>query len=99
MLRLRPHHLNCIPRFKGRGYSDEFCVNMRKIKERIDRGEAYEIVFSADDICAVCPNLENGMCKSNDKVERFDRLTEKFGTADISRICSSCEWYFMCKNN
>lgn len=98
MLKLRPHHLNCIPRFNGRGYSDAFSRNMAEIKKRFESGEQYEIVFSADDICIACPNLKNGICISQEKVERYDRLTEKSGTSDISGICSDCAWYFICKN-
>ncbi|MEZ3421471.1 MAG: DUF1284 domain-containing protein [Eubacterium sp.] len=99
MLRLRPHHLNCIPRFRGRGYSRAFCENMKEIKERFDGGEAYEIVFSADDICAACPNLVNGICTSREKTDAFDRRTAKYGTGDISKLCAECEWYDICKNN
>lgn len=99
MLRLRAHHLNCIPRFKGAGYSREFCKNMESIKSRLENGEEYEFVAGADDVCLACPNLVNGICKSSEKVERYDRLTQKYGTADISKICSDCEWYSICKKN
>ncbi|MDE6110321.1 MAG: DUF1284 domain-containing protein [Eubacterium sp.] len=97
MLRLRAHHLNCIPRFCGRGYSEAFCKNMQSIKERFISGEAYEIVSSADDVCRFCPNLMNGVCRDNEKVCRFDRLTEEFGTNDISKICADCQWYSICE--
>lgn len=95
MLRLRPHHLNCIPRFQGRGYSDEFCENMNKIKARFDSKEEYKLVFGADDVCRCCPNLINGVCKDEAKVSVFDKLS--ISEKDISKICSSCQWYSMCK--
>ena len=60
-------------------------------------GEAYEIVSEADDVCRFCPNLINGVCRDNEKVCRFDTLTEKFGTGDISKICADCQWYAICK--
>ena len=97
MLRLRAHHLNCIPRFGGRGYSKEFCKNMQAVQERFLNGEAYEIVQGADDVCAFCPNLVHGECTNNEKVSRFDKLTSALGTKDISKICADCEWFCICK--
>lgn len=70
---------------------------MNSIKERFLNGEAYEIVEGADDVCAFCPNLIDGICRDNEKVMRFDRLTAEFGTNDISKICSDCQWYAICK--
>lgn len=95
MLKIRPHHLNCMPRFIGKGYSDDFCRNMQKIKTRIENGEPYVLVYETDDICAYCPNLISGVCKDNDKVLRYDRLS--VNETDISKICSDCQWYEICK--
>lgn len=97
MLRLRAHHLNCLPRFSGSGYSEEFCKNMQSVKERFMSGEDYAIVFGADDICAFCPNLIDSVCRDNEKVCRFDELTAQFGAGNIARICSDCQWYYICK--
>ncbi len=94
MLKIRPHHLNCMPWFIGKGYSDDFCENMQKIKARIENGEPYTLVYEADDICALCPNLINGVCKDNDKVLRYDRLS--VDETDISKICPDCQWYEIC---
>ena len=41
---------------------------MHKIKERIESGAEYEIVFSADDVCAFCPNLIDGVCIDEEKL-------------------------------
>jgi len=95
MLRIRPHHLNCMPRFIGKGYSKAFCENMHKIKTRIENGELYTLVYEADDICAYCPNLVNGVCRDEDKVQRYDRLSG--AEKDISKICFDCRWYGLCK--
>lgn len=95
MLKIRPHHLNCMPRFIGKGYSENFCKNMAQIKAQIENGEPYELVYEADDICAHCPNLVNGVCKDNDKVLRYDRLS--INEKDISKICFDCKWYEICK--
>ena len=32
MIKIRYHHLMCIPRYRGEGYSAEFCDNLQKIK-------------------------------------------------------------------
>lgn len=96
MLRIRPHHLNCIPRFEGRGYSEEFCANMKKIQQRIKNGEAYCLVSGADDVCAFCPNLINGVCTDEEKVSRYDRLTLQNKNSDIAEICADCKWYYIC---
>lgn len=82
-------------RFVGKGYSDDFCRNMQKIKARIENGESYTLVYEADDICAHCPNLIGGVCKDNDKVLRYDRLSAD--ETDISKICFDCQWYAICK--
>lgn len=84
-----------MPRFVGKGYSDEFCRNMQKIKARIENGEPYALVYEADDICAHCPNLTDGVCKDNDKVLCYDRLS--VNETDIAKICSDCQWYAICK--
>lgn len=98
MLRLRYHHLNCIPRFQGRGYSPEFCKNMASIKKRIDSGEEYELVLCADDVCRVCPNLQGGVCINEDKVAQYDLKTKKFGASSPAQICPDCMWFDICKN-
>ncbi len=68
---------------------------MHKIKERIESGAEYEIVFSADDVCAFCPNLIDGVCIDEEKVLRYDRLSIQ--KKDISEICADCGWYDMQK--
>lgn len=95
MLKIRPHHLNCMPRFIGKGYSDAFCRNMQEIKACIENGEPYTLVYESDDICAHCPNLMDGVCKDNDKVLRYDRLS--MNEKAISKICFDCQWYDLCK--
>lgn len=95
MLRLRVHHLNCIPRFQGRGYSDEFCDNMQKIRKRFDDGEEYIIVSDADDVCKACPNLRDGVCRDEEKVSLYDTLS--MSENSIDKICTDCKWYTICK--
>lgn len=97
MLKIRYHHLNCLPRFEGRGYSGDFCKNLLSVKQRIENGEEYQLVFEADDICVCCPNLKNGVCTSEEQVHLYDILTRDNPNSDISEICSDCSWYSVCK--
>lgn len=98
MLRLRYHHLNCIPCFEGKGYSPEFCKNMAAVKKRLESGEKFELVMSADDICFCCPNLQNGVCVNEAKVGKYDLKTKMLGTGNLENICSDCMWFDICKN-
>ncbi|MDR0325336.1 MAG: DUF1284 domain-containing protein [Oscillospiraceae bacterium] len=75
-MRLRPHHLLCTQGYSGKGYNSEFVVNMTAITDLLRSGErvTVDIVFSTDDICGKCPNfVKEGVCKDNDKVNRFDK--------------------------
>ena len=33
-MNIRYHHLLCLPRFEGKGYSADFCKNMANVKKR-----------------------------------------------------------------
>lgn len=74
MIKIRPHHILCMKSYVGKGYSEEFNINMKNIiKELEDESKTVEIVFGLDDICRQCPyNMGNGLCKSQEKVETID---------------------------
>ena len=99
MIRIRYHHLMCIPRFRGEGYSAAFCRNMAEIQERI-KHEHYELVDTADDICRYCPNLTDGICADEEKVNRYDGAVRKALDAGIDFtphiICPDCKWFSIC---
>ncbi|MDE6470925.1 MAG: DUF1284 domain-containing protein [Eubacterium sp.] len=101
MMKIRYHHLMCIPRYKGEGYSREFCENLRKVKESIHE-EDYTLVDCCDDICLFCPNNENGICKDSEKVSRYDTLVKgkilKGEAFLLEEICSDCSWFDICRN-
>ena len=81
MIKIRPHHILCMKAYIGKGYSEEFNINMKKIIKGLeDDYKTVEIVFGLDDICSKCPyNLGNGLCKSQGKVERIDsKIIEYF---------------------
>ena len=83
-MRLRVHHLLCIPLYVGHGYGDAFCQNMERVIEKLKEGrdELLTVVCEADMICEGCPNLtEYGVCRmGGTSVEEKDRrLAENLG--------------------
>ena len=76
-INLRPHHLLCISFFKGKGYSDEFVSNMNRIASTLNEHKdiLISLVSEEDDLCAHCPNNQNGICTAEDKSSRYDQLT------------------------
>ena len=81
MLKIRPHHILCMKAYVGKGYSQEFSENMERIiKQLKNDSKVIQIVFGLDDICSKCPyNMENGLCKSEEKVKKIDsKVIEHF---------------------
>ena len=76
-LELRGHHLLCLQGFQGYGYSEDFVTNMTRINEMRKSSDCtVTLTDKADDICASCPNLKNGICeniKQDAIIERMDR--------------------------
>lgn len=100
-IKIRYHHLMCIPRFKGEGYNEEFCQNLKKIKDNI-KNNNYVLVSGCDDICSCCPYNINGKCAGEDVVSKYDNFVklmliqgQKFVPKDI---CSDCHWFYICKD-
>lgn len=73
MLLLRPHHGMCLFFFEGKGYSKEFIDNMTYIQGELEKGSHIQLTLSGDVLCAFCPNLENNICNSKEKVLRYDQ--------------------------
>lgn len=76
MIKLRPHHINCIFFYKGLGYSKEFVDNMNYIINElsIEKSEIM-LINDLDDLCVKCPNNLGEKCTSNDKVINLDNKT------------------------
>lgn len=72
MIDLRPHHGMCLYFFQGKGYSDAFTQNMAKIKRALDENPLVRLVNEEDSICGACPNNQNHICISLEKVNRYD---------------------------
>ncbi len=86
--RIRFHHGLCINFFEGKGYSQEFTENMTVVAEMLDReNPETEITLNNDIICGKCPNLTDGICRSIEKVSRYDRkVMDLCGISDGERI-------------
>lgn len=69
MPKLRGHHLICLHFFNGEGYNDEF---IEKLKDIINRAEGEDITITskADDVCNVCPWLNNDRCGRNETSDK-----------------------------
>lgn len=77
VLRLRPHHINCLFFYEGKGYNQSFIDNMDAIVTRLKSFPDQLIVLEKnhDSLCHCCPNRENGVCTSADSVEIMDAYT------------------------
>ena len=72
-LALRPHHGMCLAYFQGYGYSGPFTANLADIKRLLEAGAAVRLTCGPDCICGPCPNLQEGTCRTAEKVNRYDR--------------------------
>ncbi len=69
-VRLRPHHLLCVPTYVGKGYGPAFTANMTAVAERLCAGEDIELVAEPDDICAPLRGVPDPHCHRASIVER-----------------------------
>ena len=74
-LPLRPHHALCLQFFVGKGYGDIFVANMAAVKERLcaEPNQPIILVDGTDCLCAQCPHQQDGVCKTIEKSNRYDR--------------------------
>ncbi len=71
---LRPHHLLCTLLYCNNGYSENFCINMKKVIAQLNNNPDFELKIISDDICIECPNNKDGECSSgNENVIKRDR--------------------------
>ena len=77
-MRLRAHHLLCIPGFRGLGYDEKFVKGMRRVVQEIKENPDLEIelVKGCDAICSVCPFNMKGLCE-NEVVGSEERVRER----------------------
>lgn len=75
MIKLRPHHVLCLLRFEGKGYTSDFVKTLTDLIRRLKEGEAITIVEGPDDVCApLCGtrywHCENASIYRRDKAAR-----------------------------
>lgn len=82
-MKIRPHHGLCAEFFRGEGYSGKFSRNMGNILAYL-RKNSPRIVLTqgADEICAGCPNLQNGDCSGENAVRYDKTVLEHCGFTD-----------------
>ena len=82
VLKLRPHHINCIFFYEGKGYSEDFVSNMNQVVEQLRMNKEQLVVLEkgSDSLCKACPHLHNSVCRSSQKVELLDQgVLDKYG--------------------
>lgn len=84
-MKIRPHHLLCMGNFVGKGYSEEFTANMRRVMTSLENGESLILVNGADDICRACPFNTSGICKDEEKVMRYDTAAKSALSLEYGR--------------
>jgi uncharacterized protein len=73
LIKIRGHHLLCIPRFYGGGYDKPFGDNMKKICFDIRKNPDVKIkvLKSCDDLCEKCPYKKDEICKKTPKLNEW----------------------------
>ena len=74
---IRPHHGMCLAYFIGKGYSEGFSAHMEHMLHVFEQNVSVRLVVRTDEICAACPNNENHLCNTMEKVETYDRKVLK----------------------
>lgn len=79
MIRLRPHHLLCIRNFVGKGYDAAFTDHMNHLVTLLsaDGEQMISLIRGCDDLCAFCPHVQDGACRSKVKTDGLDRAVEE----------------------
>ena len=78
MLKIRAHHLLCIPRYYSGGYNKTFAARHKKVCSDIRKNPSQKIMIirKVDDLCAKCPNRKGSICiqkpDSNEHVMHLD---------------------------
>lgn len=83
-MKLRPHHLLCIQKYTGHGYSEDFTAHMNGLVMNLKAHPEtpVNVVFGCDDLCSHCPNNDNGRCISLEKVSAMDAAVRELVKAD-----------------
>lgn len=104
-MRLRIHHLLCVPLYQGHGYSEAFTFHMNHVVSQLRSDCSVDLVTEPDEICSACPNCspDAGTCHLDDNhVETKDELLKELlfpekGEAAFGResVSSRRLWKYM----
>ena len=79
---IRAHHGMCYAFFHGKGYSTGFVAHMEAVQQELAKDPQVRLLNEADRVCAGCPNLQNGICDTPEKVKTYeDRVLSLCGLA------------------
>jgi hypothetical protein len=73
-IKIRAHHLACIPRFYHGGYDKHFARNMKDICAAIRKNPNTKIrvlVGKFDDICMKCPHKSSNRCIQSEEISKW----------------------------
>jgi hypothetical protein len=88
-LTLRGHHLLCLKGFQGYGYDENFVENMADVNSKRKLNETtISLTSKADDLCACCPNLKNGLCEN----EQQNKIIAGMDGEVLKKLDSSKEY-------
>ncbi len=62
MIRLRGHHLVCLRFYQGEGFPPSYGENLRSLVAKAQE-EGVSVVLGADQVCAFCPSMREGLCE------------------------------------
>ena len=77
MIRIRAHHLLCIPRFKGGGYNKEIRGKIFNIQKEIKNNKKIKVISECDEICKSCPFKNNNKCEKEQGINKNIKIQDK----------------------
>lgn len=93
LIKLRAHHLICIPRFYSGGYDEEFEQNMKKICLHIRENPGVKIkvlIGEMDHLCEKCPHKSENRCIQSKEIGKWvvsqDKKVANFLNIELNSI-------------
>ena len=79
-IKIRAHHLACIPRFYRGGYNKQFAENMKNICATIRNNPDSKIkilIGKSDDLCMKCSHKYKNRCIQSEKIGKWVVVQDK----------------------
>jgi len=73
-IKIRAHHLLCIPRFYRGGYDEKFANNMKDVVQSIRKNPNQKVKIAIgknDDLCNSCPYWYKDKCVQSKKIGKW----------------------------